>query len=168
MSALLRMTGSVTALGSALIALAVGAAPSLTTGAPWLAVPLLAAGVGQALVAVIALRGRTLPSAAVLTALAVPTLVWVGALALAPQQSVGLPLGPMLAETCLALAAAAMLGRQRSAAGEPKALPALLALVGSAAVVAVVATTALAGTEAGQFAVPHGEHGIVIEDHGHH
>ena len=58
MDALMRMTGAVAALGAALIALAVGAA-----SVPWLAVPLLAAGVGQAAVAVLALRGGRLHDA---------------------------------------------------------------------------------------------------------
>lgn len=185
MAALLRMTGSVTALGSALIALAVGAGPTLSAGAPWLAVPLLAAGVAQAIVAVLALRGRRLAASAVLAAFAVPTLVWVGALAVPTEQVGGLPLGPMLGETGLALVAAVVLSRQARTTAEPGALPAVLSLLASAAVVAAVATASLAGTEAGQFAVPHGEHGAgqqvdtpgsdlpvldesLLEEHGHH
>ncbi|WP_405218226.1 hypothetical protein [Agrococcus sp. Ld7] len=185
MSALLRMTGSVTALGSALIALAVGAGPTLSLGAPWLSVPLLAAGAAQAVVAVLALRGKRLASSAVLAAFAVPTLVWVGTLAVPTEQVGGLPLGPMLGETVLALVAAVVLSRQSRATAEPRALPAVLSLLASAGVVAAVATAALAGTEAGQFAVPHGEHGgaeqieapdgdlpvldeSLLEEHGHH
>ncbi|HET8867266.1 MAG TPA: hypothetical protein VFM87_02960, partial [Agrococcus sp.] len=111
MDALMRMTGAVAALGAALIALAVGAA-----SVPWLAVPLLAAGVGQAAVAVLALRGGRLHdprlhSAAVLAPLVAPTLAWLGALLAAPEAAAGMPLGPMLAETALALSAAAMLAR---------------------------------------------------------
>lgn len=184
MAALLRMTGSVTALGSALIALAVGAGPSLSQGAPWLAVPLLAGGAAQALVAVLALRGRQLAAPAVLAAFAVPTLVWVAALAV-PTEAGGLPLGPMLGETALALVAAVVLSRQAHTTAEPRALPAVLSLLATAGVVAAVATASLAGTEAGQFAVPHGEHGggqqadspdgdlpvldeSLLEEHGHH
>lgn len=185
MAALLRMTGSVTALGSALIALAVGAGPTLSLGAPWLAVPLLAAGAAQGVVAVLAMRGKRLAPLGVLAAFALPTLVWVGALALPISQVGGLPLGPMLGETGLALVAAVALSRQASTTTEPSALPAVLSLLASAAVVAAVATASLAGTEAGQFAVPHGEHGggqhvetprsdlpaldeSLLEVHGHH
>lgn len=161
MDALQRMVGSVTALGAALIALAVGAAGSMLLATPWIAVPLLAAGVGQAGIAVLALRGGRLPVTTVLAPLAVPTLVWLGTLALTPEAATGLPLGPMLAETALALVSAALLarplrGRDR---GEPGPLAALLSLTAAAGIVAAVATMALAGTEAGRFAVPHGEHG---------
>lgn len=184
MAALLRMTGSVTALGSALIALAVGAGPSLSQGAPWLAVPLLAAGAAQAVVAVVALRGRRLVASAVLAAFAVPTLVWVAVLAVPTEGVAGLPLGPMLGETGLALVAAVVLSRQAHTTAEPRALPAMLSLLATAGVVAAIATAALAGTEAGRFAVPHGEHGggqqvapsgdvpaldeSLLEEHGHH
>ncbi len=162
----MRMSGAVAALGAALIALAVGAAPSTLAAAPWLAVPLVAAGGAQALVAVLALRGAPLdgrprmPRAAALVPLALPTVAWIGALMAAPAAATLLPLGPMLAETALALAAAVLLaGHRRARPAEPRPLPALLSLTASAAVVAVIATAALAGTEAGRFAVPHGEHG---------
>ncbi|WP_347757030.1 hypothetical protein [Agrococcus sp. ProA11] len=155
------MTGSVTALGSALIALAVGAGPTLSVGAPWLAVPLLVAGVAQAIISVLALRGKRLATTAVLAVFAIPTLVWVGTLVAPIGQIGGLPLGPMLGETGLALVAAVLLSRQARTTAEPSALPAVLSLLASAAVVAAVATASLAGTEAGRFAVPHGEHGAV-------
>lgn len=160
MAALLRMAGSVSALGAALIALAVGAAPSALTAVPWLALPLVAAGLGQSVVAVLALRGRPLPAVAVLGPLALPTVAWVGALAALPGAAAVLPLGPMLGESALALGAAALLARPRSrSVDEPRAVPALLSLAASATIVAAVATAALAGTEAGRYAVPHGEHG---------
>lgn len=160
MDALMRIVGAVSALGAALIALAVGAAPSALAAVPWLAVPLLAAGVGQAVVAVLALRGRALSVMAVLAPLALPTTAWVAALAVLPAGAAELPLGPMLGESALALGAAALLARPRRAAraDEPRALPALLSIAVSATIVAAIATAALAGTEAGRYAVPHGEH----------
>ncbi|WP_413319521.1 hypothetical protein AA0Z99_03560 [Agrococcus sp. 1P02AA] len=161
--AALRLAGAVLALGSALIAIAVGAGSSA-----WLGAPLLAAGIGQALAGVLALRGRPAPQLLVLLALIAPTVVWVGVLAIAPEPATALPAWPMLAETALALSAAPMLARRAISVVEPRPLPALLALVLSASVVAVVATTALAGTDAGRFAVPHGEHGLTVEDHEHH
>lgn len=192
MDALVRMVGSVTALGAALIALAVGAAPSALTAAPWLAVPLLACAVGQAVVAVLLLRwpgswarrdaraprDARGPFATLL--LLAPTLVWLAGLAAAPDAAATVPLGPMLAHSALALGAAALLARRggAQASQEPRPLTALLSLAATAAVVATVATTALAGTEAGLHAVPHGEHGgvtdttlgeaPVLEEHGHH
>ncbi|WP_072313752.1 hypothetical protein [Agrococcus sp. Marseille-P2731] len=163
MAAALRMAGAILALGSALIALAVGAG-----SVPWLGAPLLAAGVGQAVAAVLVLRGRSASPLLALLALIAPTAVWVGVLALAAEPATALPAWPMLAETALALVAAPILCRRARSSAEPRPLPALLALVLSSAVVAVVATMAFAGTEAGRFAVPHGEHGLTIEDHGHH
>ena len=168
MDALLRMVGSVTALGAALIALAVGAAPVVSLGMPWLAVPLLAAGLAQGAAAVLGLRGRRFPPLAVLAAFGLPTAVWIGTLWLMPTATAGLPFGPMLAETGLALVATALLGRRARRVQEPGPLASLLSLTASAAVVAAVATTALAGTQAGEFAVPHGEHGIALDEHGHH
>ncbi|MCH1882787.1 hypothetical protein [Agrococcus sp. ARC_14] len=176
----MRIIGAVAALGAALIALAVGAA-----AAPVAAVPLLASGIAQAVIAVLALRGTRLPVAVVLLPLTVPTLVWLGALMVMPDGTAVLPLGPMLAESGLALAAAALIARPSRSMSAPRPLAAVLSLLGSAAVVAAVATAALAGTEAGQHAVPHGEHGghgaqqeqapldpqideSLLEEHGHH
>jgi hypothetical protein len=159
MTALLRMAGSVSALGAALIALAVGAAPSALAAVPWLALPLVAAGIGQGAVAVLALRGRALPAVAVLGPLALPTVAWVAALAALPAAAAVLPLGPMLGESALALGAAALLAHRRPPSlDEPRALPGLLSIAASATIVAAVATAALAGTDAGRYAVPHGEH----------
>lgn len=139
MDALMRMSGAVAALGAALIALAVGPAPAVMSAAPWIAVPMLAAGVGQAVLAVAAMRGSRLAAGAVLAPLALPTVAWLFALVAVPQAATSLPMGPMLAESLLALGAAALLGARRRPSGEPKALPTVLSLIGSAAVVAVIA-----------------------------
>ena len=158
MDALMRIWGAVAALGAALIALAVGAA-----AAPWIAVPVLAAGAAQAALAVVALRGRRLATAAVVAPLLTPTVVWLVALTAAPAAAATLPLGPMLAETALGLGAAALLAARRHRVAEPKPLLGVLALLSASAVVATVATTAISGTRAGDFAQPHGEHGTAVE-----
>ncbi|WP_306231201.1 hypothetical protein [Agrococcus beijingensis] len=163
MDALTRVWGAVAALGAALIALAVGAAAT-----PWVAVPLLAAGVAQAVVGVIALQGRRWPSVAVLTPMLVPTVVWLAALLAVPETAAALPMAPLLAETVLALGAGALLLLRRPSDAEPKPLATVLGLLSAAAVVATVATTALAGTNAGAFAVPHGEHGLTVQEHSGH
>lgn len=163
MASLTQLGGAIAALGAALIALAVGAAAPL-----WLAVPLLAAGAGQAVVSVLALRGARLPIAAVAAPLLLPTLAWLATLLVVRDPAASLPLGPMLAESALALIAAGLLARRSRASAEPAPIAALLVLVGAAAVVAPVATLALTGTHAGAFAQPHGEHGLVLDEHSGH
>jgi hypothetical protein len=163
MDALTRVWGAVAALGAALIALAVGAAAT-----PWVAVPMLAAGVAQGVVAVTALQGRRWPAAAVLLPMLTPTVVWLAALLVAPETAATLPMAPLLAETVLALGAGALLLVRPTAAIDAKPLVTVLGLLSAAAVVATVATTALAGTNAGAFAVPHGEHGLAVDGHDGH
>lgn len=170
MDALMRISGAVAALGAALIAIAVGAA-----AVPWLAVPLVAAGVGQLAVAVAALRGWRWRLGAVVAIVAAPTALWLVALLASPAAAVSVPIGPMLAEGLLALGAiAALLADRRMAAdpedgaAEPRPLAALLSLAAVATVVAAVATPALAGTHAGSLAVPHGEHGLALDEHSGH
>lgn len=163
MASLAQLGGAVAALGAALIALAVGAAAE-----PWLAVPLLAAGVGQSVICVLALRGARPAIAAVAVPLLLPTLVWLATLLVVRDPAAALPLGPMLVESALALTAAGLLARRPRASADPAPLAALLVLVGAAVVVAPVATLALTGTNAGAFAQPHGEHGIVLDEHGGH
>ncbi|MGM1029866.1 MAG: hypothetical protein ACQEWM_08350 [Actinomycetota bacterium] len=159
MAALARMWGAVAALGAALIALAVGAAAT-----PWLAVPMLAAGAGQAAVFVAALRGSRWRPGLVAVPLLLPTLLWLGTLLVAPAEAASLPFAPLLAESALAIGAAALLlaGRQHDAEASPGLT--VLGLLTSAAAVAVVTTMALSGTHAGAFAQPHGEHGIAVDD----
>ncbi|MGC5077500.1 hypothetical protein [Agrococcus sp. DT81.2] len=164
MAALTRMWGAVAALGAALIALAVGAAAT-----PWLAVPMLAAGLGQLAVCVAALRGTRWHAGLVAVPLALPTLLWLGALLLAPAEASSLPFAPLLAESTLALGAAALLLRRRTADDDTSPGLMIVGLLTSAAAVAAITTTALAGTHAGAFAQPHGEHGIVVDaEHGGH
>jgi len=163
MAALTRIWGAVAALGAALIALAVGAA-----AVPWIAVPMVAAGIAQAVIAVAALRGTRWHPSIVLVPLLLPTIVWLGALLAVPEAASSLPMAPLLAESTLALGAAALLLLRRTHDDEPRPIHTVLGLLSSAAVVATIATTALAGTNAGQFAQPHGEHGIAVEEHGGH
>lgn len=163
MTALTRTWGAVAALGAALIALAVGAA-----AVPWLAVPMLAAGVGQAVVAVTALRGTRVPAWLVVSPLVLPTLLWLGTLLAAPATAAALPFPPLLAESVLALGAAALLLVRRGEEHEPGPLLTVLGLLSSAAAVGAITTAALAGTHAGDFAQPHGEHGIVETGHSGH
>lgn len=164
MAALARMWGAVAALGAALIALAVGAA-----AAPWLAVPMLAAGAGQAAVSVASLRGSRWPVALVAIPLLLPTLLWLCALLVAPGEAASLPFAPMLAESALALGAAALLLVRRRHDEEAKPGLTVLGLLTSAGAVGVVTTLALSGTHAGTLAQPHGEHGIaIVDEHGGH
>lgn len=157
MTALTRMWGAVAALGAALIALAVGAAAS-----PWLAVPMLVAGAGQAAVAVAALRGTRWPVWLVVTPLALPTLLWLGTLLAAPA---ALPSFPLLVESALALGSGALLLVRRSAEDEQRPRFAVVGLLSSAAVVGVITTVALSGTSAGDFAQPHGAPGGGAQEH---
>ncbi len=153
------MWGAVAALGAALIALAVGAAAT-----PWLAVPMLAAGAGQAAVFVAALRGSRWPPGLVALPLLLPTLLWLGTLLVAPAEAASLPFAPLLAESALALGAAALLLVRRQHDDESTPGLTIFGLLTSSAAVAVVTTIALTGTHAGALAQPHGEHGIAIDD----
>lgn len=164
MAALTRMWGAVAALGAALIALAVGAAAT-----PWLAVPMLAAAAGQLAVCVAALRGTRWPAGLVAVPLALPTLLWLGALLFAPTDAATLPFAPLLAESTLALGAAALLLIRRGHDDEATPGLTVVGLLTSAAAVAAITTAALSGTHAGAFAQPHGEHGIAVDaEHGGH
>ncbi|SDR70027.1 hypothetical protein [Agrococcus carbonis] len=166
MDALLRPAGAVAALGAALIAIAVGAAAPLWAAASWLALLVLAGGAAQLAVAVLALRGRRLRAGAVALALGTPTLAWLAGLVAGGAAS-AVPLVPMLAGSALALGASLALCRPsrrasheaQHARAEPRPLAALGVLAAASAVVATVTTGALAGTEAGAFAQPHGAHG---------
>jgi hypothetical protein len=153
------MWGAVAALGAALIALAVGAAAT-----PWLAVPMLLAGAGQLAVCVAALRGSRLHPALTAIPLVAPTLLWLGALLLAPAEAASLPVAPLLAGSTLALGSAALLLVRRSVDDEATPAMTVFGLLTSAAVVAVVTTVALSGTAAGTLAQPHGEPGAPVED----
>jgi|GEM_PF-6638316 len=161
MAALARIWGAVAALGAALIALAVGAA-----AVPWVAVPMVAAGVAQAIVAVAALRGSRWRAGLVLPPLLLPTIVWLAAIVAAPEVASSLPMAPLLAESTLALGAASLLLLRRSSEADSRTMHAVLGLLSSAAVVATITTVALAGTNAGQFAQPHGVHAPVVQEHG--
>jgi hypothetical protein len=172
MDALLRPAGAVAALGAALIAIAVGAGAPLWAAAWWLALLVLAGGAAQLAVAVLALRGRRLRPGAAALALGAPTLAWLVGLVVGAAAAV--PLVPMLAASSLGLSAILVLCRparpgasaaRRPPAAEPRPLAVLGVLAAASAVVAAVTTGALAGTEAGAFAQPHGEHGAGATEH---
>lgn len=162
-----RSVMALTSLGVGLVHLAIGA------GSPPLpAILLVGFGVAELAwgVAVLA-RGRLLlPNAALPLALS-PLLLWgldvtvaivlggAGATAL-------LPFGPMAASAVLSLALGAGLAisRRRAASPPPAASGSrpgryLLGMTLGAMLVAGLVTPALAGTQAGTEAVPHGEHG---------
>jgi hypothetical protein len=178
MSSIIRLPLAVAMLGAGLVLLAVGA------GAP-LALLLLFAGVGvtHLVWAVVLLRADDVPAPRLLAATALaPIALWVGAIVVGGAAD--LPLGPLAAASALGLACAlavviglrrarratgAATGTSESAVEPPWRVIATLAA--SAAIVAGIVTPALAGTWAGQYAVPHGSHeipGLEVEEHGGH
>jgi hypothetical protein len=178
MSSITRLPLAVAMLGAGLVLLAVGA------GAP-LALLLLFAGVGvtHLVWAVVLLRADDVPAPRLLAATALaPIALWVGAIVVGGAAD--LPLGPLAAASALGLACAlavviglrrarratgAATGTSESAVEPPWRVIATLAA--SAAIVAGIVTPALAGTWAGQYAVPHGSHeipGLEVEEHGGH
>jgi hypothetical protein len=154
-------------LGVGLVHLAVAAGSPL-----FLAVLLAGFGVAELGWGVTLLaRGRILlPRAALPLALA-PVALWgldlTTAVALGGSgMTASLPFGPMAAASLLSLFLAARLAfaRRRSLAPQPQAsahrpVPYLLSMTLGAMLVAGLVTPALAGTNAGTEAVPHGEHG---------
>ena len=166
MNALAAMTRSwpmLGALGAGLVltALAAGAG-----GAPQVVLAGLGvAGLGWAVLSLHA--GRIVAPRTVLATSAgalavVGLLVATGAMA----DAAGLPLAAAsLFVVAVALSAAFQVRRGRAAGAEPRPRRAidgrmsLLGLAGGAALVAALATPALAATEPGRLAVPHGQHG---------
>lgn len=160
--------------GMALASLGVGLVHlAVAAGSPLLLAVLLAGfgvaelGWGVALL----VRGRViLPRAALPLALA-PVALWgldiTAAVALGGSgMTASLPIGPMAAASALSLfvGTGLALARQRSlsprpAASAPRPGRYLLGMTFAALLVASLVTPALAGTNAGTEAVPHGEHG---------
>ena len=180
LSALARTWPMLCALGAGLVLLALAAGAGGMAGGVMAAAG--AAGLGWG---VISLRaGRDLvPGLAVGTGAAL--LVGTGALVgsgLAAADDV--PVGPLLAASVFIVVVAGHCavvlrrrarrvreGRADAAAPRTAAVDGRLPLVGlvaGALLVAGLATPALAATEAGRLAVPHGEHGSVVTDEGHH
>lgn len=160
------------ALGAGLVHLA------LVVGAPWpVATALLLLGAAELIWGVSALRaGRPpLPRVALAVAIA-PIAAWMATLALSaavpmPDAVAALRPLPLAATTLLGLIAAVSLGAQlrrerdgaavaaRDAPSQPEhAGRYLVGMLAGALVVAALVTPALAGTEAGLYAQPHGEH----------
>lgn len=180
MTATTRIWFAFASLGAGMVHLAVAA------GAP-LAVMIPLAGFGIAELgwgAAVLIRGRLLAPRAVLGAALVPVLFW-GALATVGS-GLGpifvLPLFPMAVASLLDLALAVALavagrvraatagGRRTDAAGQGWRFVAVLSVAG--ALFSGLVTPALAATEAGQHAVPHGSHSVSwlqpASGHSHH
>ncbi|RNE62490.1 hypothetical protein [Cryobacterium tepidiphilum] len=185
MTATTRIWFAFAAVGAGMIHLAVAA------GAPLLLTIVLAGfgiaelgwGVG------VLVRGRLLVARVVLGAALVPVLFW-GAIATVgsgwgPVAGDALPLFPMAVASLFDLFVAATLavhGRRHAASDTPARAPAatarqdwgfLAALTVAGALFSGLVTPALAATEAGSKAVPHGSHGIpglefLDAGHGHH
>ena len=162
---------ALTALGAGLVHLAVGAGSPLAAAVGLCALGLVELVWGLAVLS----RGRTLLPTAMLIGSLAPVALW--GLLVTVRVTGGasgltdfLPLGPLAAASALNLATALFLARERRSRGtepaaeSPSAQPArpgryLLGMVLGAMAVAGVVTPALAATNAGTYAVPHGEHG---------
>lgn len=172
MTPISRLWLSSAAIGAGTIHLAVGAS------APVLLMITLV-GLGAAELgwgAVTLVRGRALAPGAALFGALIPVFVW-GAVATlgsglgVPATATGLPLQPMATATLFDLFLAgglAVAARRAAAAPEPGAAATaepggwrfLAALMLAALVVSGLTTPALAATDAGAHAVPHGSHGL--------
>ncbi len=156
------------AIGAGLIHLAL----VISTPLP-IAIALGGLGIAETVWGVLALARDTVPVPRVAQAVAIaPVIGWsllvvLSTLLAAPQISSALPLVPMVIAMVFQLFVAATLGlhlRRSSSSDEQKtpALPSagryLLALTVGGVLVGGLTTPALALTEAGRFAQPHGEH----------
>ncbi len=165
MTALAPVCLAFAAFGAALIHLAVGASAT----AP-LAVILVGLGVAElGWGALVLLRNRVVAARTTLALTLAPVLVWGGiagmgdGLGLAPE-TLGLPFFPLAVASVFTLAIAAGVALDRRSIGRPLPQTAghgrryLLGLVSAGVIVAGLTTPALAATEAGGQAVPHGSH----------
>ncbi|MCP2031297.1 hypothetical protein L1277_001388 [Okibacterium sp. HSC-33S16] len=166
----LRSVTALTGLGAGLIHLAMGAGSPLPV-----AIVLVTLGLAELVWAISVLaRGRAIaPNAALVVAL-LPIALWglvtvVRVVGGVPGAITALPLGPLAAASLLNLAVALSLTARRRAERSRSARPSrarhprpgrfLIGMLLGAAAVAGIVTPALAATNAGSFAVPHGEHG---------
>jgi hypothetical protein len=166
-------------LGTGLVHLAVGAG----SPPPFFIVFVLAGAVETVWAALTFLKGRAPAPRSFAIVTLLPVAFWAASIAL----GVGglLPLGPLAAASALGVISAGVVlfslrRRQDEVAPTARASDGsdehpwrfIGSLAASAAIVAALVTPALSGTYAGQFAVPHGSHGIpgpAIEDeHGGH
>lgn len=164
---------AVAILGAGLVHLAVGAGSPLP-----LIVVFVAVGIAELGWAGATLRADRVPAPRVFLAVSlVPVVTW--AVSLATGMTPALPLGPLAAATALGFAAVAVVavglrGTRPVPSGDPSAEHPwrfIGTLAASAAIVAGVVTPALSGTWAGQYAEPHGSHGIpglVVDEHAGH
>lgn len=157
MEAVVRAWLGFIALGAGLIHLA------LVIGSPLaVAIPLLIVGVAEFGWGVFAFTAPRLPfpRAARIAAL-VPILGWVVVILLGGGTGLGLRTLPMLVASLFDLAVAiGITVVLRRAVREPRAIGAtryLISMGAGALIVAALTTPALAATEAGEYAVPHGE-----------
>ena len=174
MSTIIRTHAAFAAVGAGLIhlALVVGSLPPFAVAFALVGAAELVWGV-----AAMAAPRLPLPRAAFAGAL-LPTLLWAAVLlaevALGTPAAGGaasLPLLPLAAASALGLFCAAVLGvrLRRSAPPAPRPAPGaaryLVGLFAGALVVASITTPALAATEAGRYAHPHGEHSVIVDPH---
>jgi hypothetical protein len=171
MSPVVRTWLGFAALGSALIHLAVGA----TAGFP-LSVLLVGFGVAELGWGIATLAtGRVLAARIVVGAALIPVLIWGATAALGSglgvmNAQIGLPLYPMAMAALLDifLAATVAIALRRASNGAPTpvraASPAgwrfVIGLVVGGFLLSAITTPALAATEVGSHAVPHGTHGV--------
>jgi hypothetical protein len=157
MNAVVRAWLGFFALGAGLIHLALVIGSPVAVG-----IPLVLIGIAEFAWGVFTFTATAIPFArAARIAAVVPILGWVALLVLIGPGSVpGVRVLPMLVASLLDLAVAiaitAVLRRADSTARPLRSVPYLLGLGAGALVVAALTTPALAATEAGDFAQPHG------------
>jgi hypothetical protein len=154
------------ALGAGLIHLALVIGSPLVVG-----IPLLIVGIAEFAWGVFAFTSPDVPFARVARVAAlVPILGWVALIVFAGAAGIpGVRVLPMLVASLLDLAVAVTITTllRRDPARPPRALRSgayLAALGAGALVVAAITTPALAATEAGDFAHPHGEQEFELPD----
>ena len=176
MSQITRTWLAFAAIGTALIHLALVISSPLPVG-----IVLTLVGLAELVWGVAAMAGTRLLAPRIALAGAVaPIVLWSIVLLVAVESSdsaVAEPLRflPLAIAAVLELFAAGVLAvhirrendGDRPAPVTPTAGKYLLSLFIGAFAVALLTTPALAATEAGQFAQPHGQHGVVVEDGGH-
>lgn len=172
MTPLVRIWLAFSAIGAALIHLAVGASAPLVLGIILVGFGLAELGWGV----LVLIRSRLLVPGIVLTAALGPVIVWAAAISLGfglPAEAVALPLFPMLVASLfdLFLAGSLAVRRRRALARSSGALSTattpdpqgwrfVTGLILAGFLVSGLTTPALAATDAGSHAVPHGSHSI--------
>ncbi|GAA3879512.1 hypothetical protein GCM10022381_22290 [Leifsonia kafniensis] len=184
MTPIVRIWLAFSAIGVALIHLAVGASAPLVLGIILVGFGLTELGWGV----LVLIRSRLLVPGIVLGAALGPVIVWAAAMSLhsgfgLPAEAVALPLFPMLIASLFNLFLAGSLAvlRRRAAsrapdtpstavASDPQGWRFLTGLILAGFLVSALTTPALAATDAGAHAVPHGSHavpGLEFLDGGH-